>query len=321
MLILPALAALQQSTGIIGTIEGDVITLRHAGHVAQHTILMRSLLRRVHVPWVVEQAQRTTPPAMLVTRHVSAPLAELLRQRGVSFLDMAGNVHLRTGAWLVLVTGRTLPAPARRTSGLSTSAWQVAYVLLRDPSASTLTVRELGARAGVSHGTASTALHALADRGWLRHLGRQGHPIQDAEALLGAWELGYLDRLASRLHITRARPMKSLQAWGRDAHLIPALLGGGLAAEHMGLDLIASTAVLHVAAWNTLVMKQLHLIPDPHGPVTILRTFGTDNPAPGTPHLADPLLIRAALLGVSDERLRPARAALRNHILTRTSAM
>ena len=258
-----------------------------------------------------------SPRALFISRYISASLAQKLRERGISFIDTAGNAHLSTEHWFILVTGRSAPQPTRTPRRLSCGTWQVAYVLLRDPSASRLSVRALGERAGVSHGTASLALHALADRGWIRHLGRQGHPIADGEGLRRAWELGYLDRLAIRLHTTMARPLgfASIQDWGRrvvdvpgDAE--PTLLGGGLAAELLGMNLVASTAVVHVAGWNATTMKRLRLVPVQSGPVTVLRTFGTDNAHPQSPHLADPLLVRAALMGISDERLDPARAAL-----------
>ena len=311
-----ALAALHESTNLQGTLTPDgQLTLRRGRHSQRYRPILRPSFHPTHLPGLREELSRS-PHALLISNHISASLAQKLREQGIPFIDAAGNTHLNTEHWFILVTGRSAPQPTRKPRRLSTGTWQVAYILLRDPEASRLSVRALGERAGVSHGTASLALHALADRSWIRHLGRQGHPVADGEGLLRAWELGYLDRLAIRLHTTQARPLgfPSIQDWGRrmvglgDAK--PMLLGGGLAAELLGMDLVASTAVVHVDDWDAATMKRLRLGPAKTGSVTVLSTFGTDNAHPQSPHLADPLLIRAALMGISDERLDPARAGL-----------
>ena len=313
-LLQTALDALHESTSLQGILTPDgQLTLRRGSRTQHYRPVLRPTFRPAHLPGLAEELH---PHALLIARYISASLAQKLRERGIDFIDAAGNAHLSCEHWFVLVTGRSAPQPTRAPRRLSTGTWQVAYVLLRDPDASRLSVRALGERAGVSHGTASIALHALADRGWIRHLGRQGHPVTDGEGLLRAWELGYLDRLAIRLHTTQARPLgfPFIQDWGRrvvslgDAE--PTLLGGGLAAELLGMDLIASTAAVHVADWDATTMKRLRLAPAKTGPVTVLSTFGTDNAHPRSPHLADPLLIRAALMGISDERLDPVRAEL-----------
>ncbi len=314
-LLQSALLALQERTGIQATEQATgQITLIRGEHRQHFTPALRPTFRPVHLPALAEQLAGL-PDTLLISNHISAPLAQMLRERGINFIDAAGNAHLSTPHWLVLITGHSAPQPAPRPQRLSMGVWQVAYVLLRDPDAATLPVRALGGRAGVSHGTASLALHALADRGWIRHLGRRGHPVSDPDALRHAFELGYLDRLAASLLITTARPVgfPSLQDWGRrliSQEDTPALLGGGLAAEQLGMDLVASTAAVHVRQWDADTIQRLRLAPTSGGPVTVLRLFGTDNPHPQRPQLADPLLIRAALMGIPDERLQPARAGL-----------
>ena len=319
-----ALTALRQSAGVQSTLSADEqeITLRRGEHAQRYRPIIRPTFYPSHLPGLAEQL-REDADALLISTHISAPLAERLLARRIPFIDGAGNAYLDTGRWFVLVTGRSAPAPPRRPARLSAGCWQVAYVLLRDPSAAGLSVRALGERAGVSHGTASSALHALAERGWLRHLGRSGHPVTDPDGLRRAFELGFLDRLSVKLYITRARPVgpRSLHQWGEQLlsrdDAADGLLGGGLAAEQLGADLSASTAAVHVPRWDAAVMRQLRLLPDDSGPVTVMQAFGSDNAHPDHPRLADPLLIRASLLGIVDERLLPARTTLLEHIQAR----
>jgi len=280
-------------------------------------------VRPSHVTALQERLARFSTPPLLVSTHVSKPLSDLLRRRRIAFIDTAGNAFLSADNTFVLVTGRPAPVSPQQLRSLPPSAWKIAYILLRNPEAEALSVRALGAQAGVSHGAASNALRALEQRGWIRHLGRAGHPVTDFEALLRAWEVGHSDRLAPKLFETIAEIPRgqSLRGWASALSdtLGPdrALIGGGLGAELHGSDLVASTATVHVAAWGPAMMRDLRLVPARHGHITVRRTFGVANHNPEHPHLADPLLIRADLGMIPDERLLPARAELHELLLKR----
>jgi hypothetical protein len=253
-----------------------------------------------------------------VTRHVSAPLAEQLRERGVNFIDEAGNAYVETDSWMVLVTGRTGESQRSERSTISRAMWQVAYVLLRG-GADTLTVRELGQLAGVSHGTAANALRAFERHGWLQQIGHT-HPLTDPEGFLRAWEFGYQDRLRAALELGPAAipGARTVQAWaeGLASQFGPewGLLGGELAAERMGTDIVATTATLHVPRWDAETLKRFRVVPAKEGPIAVFQTFGTVLHAPDAPSLADPLMVRAELLAIDDDRLDTARAELRQRI-------
>ena len=53
----------------------------------------------------VAQLARFGKPGMLVTRYVTPPLAEKLKELDVAFLDTAGNAYLNTPKLFVYVTG------------------------------------------------------------------------------------------------------------------------------------------------------------------------------------------------------------------------
>ena len=128
--------------------------------------------------------------------------------------------------------------------------------------------------------------------------------------------MGYVDRLGARLHVTQAAAPahQTLADWlkSKRSKLGPdrALLGGELGAQHLGLNVVAATATIHVRTWDASTLKALQLAPSPRGPITVRRIFGDLNADPDRPQLADPLLLRAELLAIPDERLDACRAEL-----------
>lgn len=330
-----ALRALSERTGIEGAYgppppddDGDGwLQLWRGGRRAQYRVEVKLSLRRGHISrWREEAWHQRGAQTVLITRHVSEPLAQELRHMGVPFIDMAGNVYLDDENWLVFAVGASAPPTTeRRRKGLSPSVWKVAYVMLRDPNATGYTLRQLAERAGVSHGAAHTAIRAMEGRGWLRDLGRGGQIILDPEGLWRAWEIGYGGRLQNNLFVTQAMHVghPNLQEWLDHAvHYLgaEALLGGELGAQVMGADIIASTATLHVTHWDAALMQRLALAPAPTGSVTIRRVFGNINHDSADDRHADRLLIRAELLPILDERLDGARDMLARSIVGRMGA-
>lgn len=312
-----ALRAVEDSAGLHGEVDGDGVTLSWEGRARRFRVERRAFLRAWHVPLLQGRAEG----ALVVTRHVGPPLADLLRRAGVAFVDEAGNTWVRTPDWAVFVSGRSPAAQrAARPEG-SRTTWQVAYVLLRG-AAGACAVRELAARAGVSHGTAGNALLEFERRGWItRTRGRSA--LRDPEGMLAAWEFGYVDRLRGAIDMGFAAIPSGtgVAAWGERVRerLGPehGVLGGALAAQWMGADVAAETATLHLREWDRETIRALAAVPAERGPIAVRRVFGPCTASPERPDLADPLLVYAELLGVDAPGLDGARAALRERIAAR----
>ncbi|MFT5587680.1 MAG: hypothetical protein ACI9VR_005293 [Cognaticolwellia sp.] len=319
LLIERALKALVDATGIGGELlstgrsqGAERLALHWDTGSAVLEVTARPMLSLEHLLLLEEGMQRS---GLLVTQHVAAHTATALRERGINFIDSAGNAFLNLDGCYVFVSGRSAKRRGRKTASLSTAVWQVAYVLLRDPAAIALSVRVLGRRAGVAHGTVSNSLRALADRAWVTNLGKGRWVLGDLPGLLQAFEFGYVDRLANKHFLSKAVPVgESLETWsGRVRERFEGqglLLGGGLAASELGLDLVDSSATLHVKAWDAQTMRALRLAPSQTGPLVIRRTFGSDNHWAGESGFTDPLLIRAELSLLQDERVQRAREQL-----------
>ena len=251
----------------------------------------------------------------LVSKIVLFPKQELAKH-DVNFADASGNAHIAHGAWFIFTAGRSAPASAT-PSTLTASTWKVAYAILRNPELGSETVRELAAQAGVWPGATTKAIQALDERGWVSNHGHQRLLVRP-ETLWRAWEGGWVDRLATKLFITRATTPshRTLLDWSDLASSVEhVLIGGGVAAQRRGTGIVAETATVHVREWNAATMAQLRLAPDDTGSITVRQRFGALDEDPDHPGLAHPMLVRADLLTVLDERLDGTRQQLAEHIL------
>ena len=265
---------------------------------------------------------------LVIAEHVSTEAAELLRGRGIAFIDTAGNAFLDAPEFFVWVTGRRPEGPpaAKTADPVRPSGWQVAFALLRDPAAASLPVRSLGELAGVSHGAAATALAAFDARGWVRRVSRSEHHVVSPGKLLDGWLAGYADRLGPRNAMTSAVSpgSQSAMAWARSLpdRVEPdeVLLGGEVAAELAGLDIRGTTGTVHVRGWGRERLGELRLIPAATGPITVYSAFAPRMSDPADPQLVDPLVVLAELSVMPDDRLDAARSELRARVLARATA-
>lgn len=252
-------------------------------------------------------ALRVRPDEVLLLPYASPRLAAALRDAGMAFVDTAGNAWIHRPPLYVSIEGRR-PArrPDRGRPPLLAGGLQVVFALLADPGAVGLPYRDLAGRAGVSLGTVSNTI------GWLRE---QGHLVGAADGLhivergrlRERWELGYLEILRKTLLLGQARLAGNATVDTLVTRRAPdVLLGGELAAASLTGRLVPAHATLHVREPLGPVLQALKLVPEPKGPITLLRRFGgaDEGHSLGDVRLAHPLLVRAELLASGDARAR-----------------
>jgi hypothetical protein len=135
-------------------------------------------------------------PPLLVTTHVSEPVAERLRGQGIDYVDTAGNAHLAWGDVLIDVRGRRNPAVARaRTSPSGAGAFgraglRVVFVLLSWPEMAAQPYRVLAGASGVSLGTVKAVIDELVRAGYL-YSGAKERRLARGGELLDRWAEAY----------------------------------------------------------------------------------------------------------------------------------
>jgi hypothetical protein len=191
-------------------------------------------------------------PTILVTAYVPEPAAEILRRRGIDYVDLAGNALLRWDGLLIDIRGRkpskapgaTAPTGLRRP--FTRSGAQVTFCLLAWPEVADRPVRELARASGTAVGGAHAVLRDLESGGYLT-AGSSGRVLTRAGELLNRWTEAYALSLSASLHLGYYRapdpgwwlPVRAdLQGAGVQ-------LGGEAAASELDSHLRPAGAVLY----------------------------------------------------------------------------
>lgn len=288
---------------------------------------IRARLTRAHLATLRPNRRGQDDPGIVLTPYVNPQTGAALQDAGVLFADTVGNVYLHGGGFHVLIRGNPPPARKQHRIRITRPAGaQILFVLLQDPRRVAEPYRVLAEMAGVALGTVGWILTDLRKKGCVHTDARGRRRLADVRGLLREWDVGYDETLRGRLHVRTCRlgrgaPLRHLVKPLKEKALEGVYLGGELGAAQLREVVRPTQATLHVPEGRERdVMKKLALVPDVEGPITLVRTFGTENVDPVyrqvALQIADPLLLRAEVLQGGDDRAREAAEVLLEEYVT-----
>jgi len=302
------------------------------GGACLYTCQIRPYLTRDGLNALMERARHLEDRGeipLILTRHVTPQIGNILRAHGLQFADTAGNAYLAGEGLHVWITGNAAPrGPGELKGPFTVSGLKLIFVLLKQPNAIRATQRDLASRAGIALGSVGRILRSLFDRGYLIHTGSDDLGLTKLEDLHVLWDTGYTETLRPRLHVGdfSPGPERDIERWFVKHGAIltdkAVHVGGEIGTAVLTQAIRPTRLTLHAQDRDIEALrKELQLYPDPQGSVSILRQFGEVGNGKETNSgllLADPLLLRAELLAHPHERLREARdGLLHEHILPR----
>jgi hypothetical protein len=124
---------------------------------------IKKTIRPATLGVVMAQLQRFNRPGILVADYVTRAIAEKLKELDIPFLDVAGNVYLRTPNTFIYVTGRKKPETfqPRYNRAFRTAGLKVIFTLMTLQGQLKAPTREIAYNAGVANGTVSNILKDL----------------------------------------------------------------------------------------------------------------------------------------------------------------
>lgn len=273
----------------------------------QRLVVVKRNVTPATVGQTVAQARRFERPFLLITRYVTVPLAERLKERQVDFIDTAGNAYLHTPKLLVYITGRKLPAPVREekpTRLLKPAGLKVLFTLLCVPELVNAPYREIAGQAGVALGTVAWVFDDLRRLGFVDETKARGRVLREELALIDRWIEGYAQQLRPRLRPKRFSVTDP--AWWQQAPLadFDIWLGGEPAAGILTNYLRPQVVTIYGDTRLTELARRIRPIKDEFGNLEILQKFWPfegpllDDRYP----LVPPLLIYADLVATADPR-------------------
>ncbi len=254
---------------------------------------------------------RLGQPAMLITDYVAPDLADALKERGIPFLDAAGNAYIKQANLLIWIKGQKPAAkatviPAGRA--FQPTGLQVIFTLLCNPQAINLPYRELAKMAGVAHGTVGWVIPDLQQLGFVRDLqGKRGtRRLFEHERLLNQWADAYARVLRPRTLIGRYY-VAGFEGWKNwPIAEYGALWGGEPAAAMLTEYLRPGELTLYAEKMPGLLAARQKFMKEA-GPrhtavVEVRKRFWNFPGDPEHGNMVPPLLVYADLLATGDAR-------------------
>jgi hypothetical protein len=236
------------------------------------------------------------PQPLLVTTHLSPDTAQELVKRNVEFVDTSGNCYFNSKVGYILVRGQKRPV-VQETTPFSVAGLKIVFALLTQPELQTY--RDIAAASDVSLGKVSTAIKVLLEQGYLFKTATGRVQIADREQLIKRWELGYVEVLRPKLNPCGFKVSQPLDNFVKTLEI--GLIGGEWAAAKLTKFLRPESATIYLPPnARQQLQREAKLVPMVARP----QIYLLDEFQPSKTKLVHPLLIRAELLALNDERLR-----------------
>ena len=295
------------------------------GTFAFYIELKNSYLDRAHINALITQAkyyaEKDRRLLLLLARYVPAPSAEKLIDAGVSFIDLAGNVHLMLGkSYGRTVVGKREQQRSKEAKTMTAAKGQLLFAFAAYEQAPAWTVRQLAEASGVGKSNVATIRKQLVDEGILT----RNFQLRDGKELESQLLRAYEQALRPKLFINRFRAAESSTEQFlrkiRDTFSKASLkwsLTGGPAAFELQRFYKGAEIPIFVGSHAEATLRELRVLPDRNGPLILLRAFGT---VPFWKEIrrntiAHPWLIYCELMYSSDPRAHEAAEQLKAEFL------
>lgn len=268
--------------------------------------------------------QKLKLPLLLIARYIPTLMGERLAEAGINFVDGVGNLHVNLGGdYYVFAVGRKEIKPKVAERRTTAAMVQAAFAFLTDANAVHWPVRKLAEVAGIGKTAAAEARQRLTETGVL-HATRTGLQIADRKALEEDFLGGYERVLRPELLMGRFRPLErdpntlvaKFEQWAGQNE-VPWAVTGAPAAFRLQRLYRGEEVPVFIRTVPDRLTRDLKLLPDKNGTVTLLREFGTLFPwrVEGGVPIAHPWLIYAELLHEGGARALEAATEIREKFL------
>ncbi|MCA9443801.1 MAG: hypothetical protein KC964_23585 [Candidatus Omnitrophica bacterium] len=282
------------------------VQLQCNDHEVDYSVEIKRNIRPSTLGATIHGLRGHSGKVLLLTDYVTPALAEDLRERGVEFLDLAGNAFLQSPPLLVWVKGQRpkdtgLTAASETGREFQPSGLKVLFTLLCNPGWVNLSYRDLAQKAGVAHGTIGWVMLGLERLRYVSKSGRRRRLLEPRK-LLDAWVEAYARTLRPKVLLGRYNSDDLDWVKEFDGGEERLLLSGEPAGSRLTGYLRPGTATIYggnnVARSKLIVDHKLQ--PDRNGNVEFLRQFwnfeGED------PSLTPTVMIYADLLALGHAR-------------------
>ncbi|MCI0563760.1 MAG: hypothetical protein MN733_35245 [Nitrososphaera sp.] len=311
-----ALGALEEATGatahilewqpkLTGGLADAIMEVVKDNNKVRYLVEIKPTFPATALGHIVAQLRKFDKPAIIITRHITAPMAERLKRQNIAFLDTAGNTYINTPKLYVYVTGRKpekTEDQAKKFRAFRATGLKVIFALLCIPDLVRANYRDIAKAADVALGTVGWVMYDLKRLNYIVERGKLERKLLNKRKLFDAWVTAYGQELRPKLYLGRFRGPKV--DWWKNMNWrgVNAYLGGETAAAELTGYLKPETATIYITGDVDPLLLYHRLKRDPNGDVEMIKTFWHFDYEWNYPHLAPPLLIYAELMRTAEDR-------------------
>ncbi len=282
-------------------------------------------LKKTHLTYaladgLIAQAGQADHPLILFAISVPRKIGRYLGERGINYVDQAGNCRLQIDAdFMALIEGQTPIKSPAAGRGIAIPGYRVLFTILAHPKLLNSPVRTLAEAAAVSKTTAAETIARLVQEGIVSPVQGQ-RSVLNSKALLERWMLGY-ETLRPRMIMGRFRTQDADPAALEERvenELGESLVwawGGGSAAMRITKHYHGEDTVLHVCDPANDLPRRLRALPAIDGHLIIQRTPNKTAFEGVEPHTVHPLLVFADLMVNTNPRARETALEIRERYI------
>ena len=243
--------------------------------------------------------------ALMITEYVTPPIADLLKELNIFFIDTAGNAYINEPGLYVFIKGNkpqlTLKTKTRKRL-FKPSGLRVVFALLNHPEMINKPYRDMAKAADVALGTIDWLVKDLKETGFCIEIGKRNRKLMNLENLFKRWVEAYPEQLRPKL--IKERFETTNPNWWKEIDLkaYGAYWGGEVAAANLTGYLKPAKATIYTnEPIGELVLKN-RLRKAEQGNVEILTLFWNFKYELADRDIVPPILVYADLMATGDHR-------------------
>jgi hypothetical protein len=281
--------------------------IRIAYHDVQLDFVVQAKKRITRPAVAMEKTQPAIPQndRILVTPYVTPPIADLMRQMDLLFIDLAGNAYINKPPLFIFIKGNKPPEelkdkPIKRL--FKPAGLKVLFALLNDPNLTDLPYRQLAKMTDVALGTVDWIFRDLNEMRFMVKMGKRKRKLTNLDTLRKRWVEAYPEQLRPKLVINRFKA-DNPEWWQKVNPLEYEICWGGeIAAAKLTQQLkpVKVTIFGNEMPGKLIIQNKLRKTTD--GNIEFIKQFWKFDHALAAQGIVPPLLIYADLMATGDDR-------------------
>jgi hypothetical protein len=296
-----------------------LLTIKNIQFVVEAKAAVRTSNQGFILSQLEEMKNNSNRPIILIAEYISKKATHDLKERGINYIDVAGNSFIKYEDLAIFVEGQknTKKDKTNQSRAFQETGLKIIFHLLNTPEHLQDSYRRIAEQAEVSIGSVSNVMAELEELNYLLKT-KQKRAIKNTDELLERWVVEFNAVLRPRILRKRMRFVNQDQSknWRDiDIHTENGVLlwggepGGAIITENLRPEKFTVFTDLELSE----VANKLRLIPSENGEVEILQKFWKNGA--NYAQVAPALLVYADLMNSGFGRnIETAKQILRNEL-------